>query len=155
MITSADTLERIRLECRSMVMTRALVNAGVTVVPIPAIDLVADIGILATMLPAISARFELDHDSVKKLEPHLAQRAFAVAAGLGNNVIGRFVTRRLVTQLLRRIGVRLATASIVRYVPLIGSAVAATISFGAMKLAGDAHVEDCYRTALALLDDWA
>lgn len=136
-----------------MVTTRALANAGVAVVPIPAIDLVADVGILATMLPAISARFELDHDSVQKLEPHLAQRAFTVAAGLGNNVIGRFVTRRLVAQLLRRLGVRFATASVARYVPVIGSAIAATVSFGAMKLAGDAHVEDCYRTAMALLED--
>ena len=32
-----------------------------------------------------------------------------------------------------------------------GSAVAATISFGAMKLVGNSHVEDCYKTALALL----
>jgi hypothetical protein len=29
--------------------------------------------------------------------------------------------------------------------------VAATISFGAMKLVGNSHVEDCYKTALALL----
>ena len=136
-----------------MVTNRALANAGVAVVPIPAIDLVADVGILASMLPAISARFKLDHDSIEKLDPQLAQRAFAVAAGLGNNVIGRFVTKRLVVSLLRRMGVRIATASVARFVPIIGSAVAASISFGAMKLAGDAHVEDCYRTALALLPD--
>ena len=74
-----------------------------------------------------------------------------IAAGLGNNVIGRFVTRRIVAQLLRRLGVRFATVAVARYVPFVGSAVAATVSFGAMKLAGDAHVEDCYRTACALL----
>lgn len=151
MITDRAELERIRRECKAMVTARALANAGVAVIPIPAIDLVADVGILATMLPAISARFELDHDSVAKLEPHIAQRVFTVAAGLGNNVIGRFVTRKLVARLLRRMGVRLATASVARYVPLIGSAVAASIGFGAMKLAGDAHVEDCYRASLALL----
>ncbi len=72
------------------------------------------------MLPAISARFELDHASVAKLDPHLAQRAFTIAAGLGNNVIGRFVTRRLVAQLLRRLGMRFAVASAARYVPVLG-----------------------------------
>jgi hypothetical protein len=36
-------------------------------------------------------------------------------------------------------------------VPFIGSAVAATISFGAMKLAGNAHIDDCYATAKTLL----
>ena len=48
-------------------------------------------------------------------------------------------------------GVRIATASVARYVPVLGSAIAATISFGAMKLAGNAHVDDCYRTARTLL----
>jgi len=41
---------------------------------------------------------------------------------------------------------RVATESVVRYVPFIGSAFAAFISFGAMKLAGNAGVEDRYRT---------
>jgi hypothetical protein len=43
-----------------------------------------------------------------------------------------------------------ATGSVAKYVPFIGSAVAATISFGAMKLAGNAHIDDCYATAEAL-----
>ena len=45
-----------------------------------------------------------------------------------------------------------AVASATSSPSVIGSAVAASLSFGAMKLAGDAHVEECYRTALALLE---
>ena len=74
-----------------------------------------------------------------------------IAASMGNNVIGRIVTRRLVTSLLRRMGVRIATGSIAKYVPLIGSAVAASISFGAMRAVGMAHIDDCYATAKALI----
>lgn len=136
-----------------MVTSRALASAGVVVVPIPLADLAADVGILATMLPAISARFELDHDTVQKMEPHLAQRVLVLASGMGNNLIGRIITKKLVAAMVRRMGVRIATASVARYVPLLGSAVAATLSFGAMKLAGDAHVEDCYRTAAALISE--
>ena len=134
-----------------MVTSRALASAGVVVVPIPLADIAADVGILATMLPAISARFGLDHDSVEKLDPHIAQRVLVLASGMGNNLIGRTITKKLVAGMIRRMGARIATASVARYVPLLGSAVAATISFGAMKLAGDAHVEDCYRTAAALI----
>ena len=134
-----------------MVTNRALAAAGAAVVPIPGADLVADIGLLSTMLPAISRAFELDHDSIEKLDPDIAQRVFVVAASLGNNVIGRIVTRKIAVRLLRRVGVRIASASVAKYVPVIGSAIAATIGFGAMKLAGNAHVEDCYRTACALL----
>lgn len=134
-----------------MVTRRSLAAAGAAVVPIPGADIVADVGLLADMLPKISAAFELDHDSVEKLDPEIAQRVLVVAASLGNNVIGRLVTRKLVVSLLRRVGVRVASTSVAKYVPVVGSVVAASIGFSAMKLAGNAHVEDCHRTALALL----
>ena len=51
----------------------------------------------------------------------------------------------------RRVGARVAVGSMAKFIPFAGSAVAATISFGAMKLVGNSHVEDCYKTALALL----
>lgn len=147
-------LDAIRDDCRRMVTRRAAISAGAAVVPVPGADLVADVGILKTMLPQISERFGLRDDQVEKMDATRAQQVLAIAAGMGNNVIGRAVTKRVVIALLRRMGIRVATASVARYVPFIGSAVAATISFGAMKLAGNAHIEDCYTTAktLARLD---
>jgi uncharacterized protein (DUF697 family) len=155
MIRTVAELDAIRRESRKMVTTRALMSAGAAVVPIPGADIVADVGLLSTMLPEISKRFGLDHDQVAQLEPHLAQRVFVLASSMGNTVIGRMVTKRVVVALLRRVGVRLATASAARYVPLLGSAVAATISFGAMKLVGNAHIDDCHRAATALIGEVA
>lgn len=150
-ITTIQELDRVRIECRRMVTKRSLAAAGAAVVPIPGADLMVDIGLLANMLPGISRAFELDHDSVEKLDPNIAESVFVIAAGLGNNLIGRLVTRKLILGLVRKIGVRTASVSVARYVPVIGSIVAASISFGAMKLAGNAHIDDCYRTARALL----
>jgi len=133
-----------------MVTKRALASASVAVVPIPGADLVADIGILTNLLPAISERFGLREEQIRKMDPSRAQQVLVIASSLGNNVIGRAVTKRMVVALLRRMGVRVATGSVAKYVPFIGSAVAATISFGAMKLAGNAHIDDCYATAEAL-----
>lgn len=151
MIATLTELDRIRDECRSLVTTRSLMSAGASVVPIPGADLIADIGLLTNVLPQISAKFELDHAQVARLEPHLAQQVLVIASSLGNNVIGRMVTKRVVIALLRRVGVRVAAASATKYVPLLGSVVAAALSFGAMKLVGNAHVDDCYKTARALL----
>ena len=151
MIQTLTELDHVRATCKRMVTTRSLAAAGAAVVPIPGADVVADIGLLADMLPRISAAFELDHEAVEKLDPDIAQRVFVVAASMGNNVIGRMVTRKLAVALLRRMGTRIAAGSVAKYVPVVGSAIAASIGFGAMKLAGDAHVEDCYRTARALL----
>ncbi len=153
MIQTLAELDRLRGECRQLVTKRALTAAGASVVPIPGVDIAADIGLLATMLPAISKRFELDHDAVDKLPADAAQRVFVLAAGMGNNLIGRMMTRTIAKAILRRVGKRVAVASVAKYVPVLGSAIAASIGFGAMKLAGDAHVEDCYRTARALIED--
>lgn len=151
MIATIPELDRLRAECHGMVTKRALMSAGAAVVPIPGADLLADIGLLTTLLPQISAMFELDHAQVEKLDPHIAQKVLVLASGMGNTLIGRTVSKRIVLALVRRVGARVATASVAKYVPLIGSAVAAGLSFGAMKLVGDAHVEDCYNTARALL----
>lgn len=53
--------------------------------------------------------------------------------------------------LLRRVGTRVATASAAKYVPIVGSGIAAAVSFGAMNLVGNSHIDDCYRTAKTLL----
>ena len=151
MIRSVAELDRVKAECKKLVTNRSLMSAGAAVIPIPGADIVADIGLLTTLLPDISKRFELDHDQVEKLEPQVAQKVFVLAASMSNNVIGRMVTKRMATALLRRIGMRAATASVAKYVPLVGSGIAAGISFGAMKLVGNSHIEDCYRTARALL----
>lgn len=153
MIRTLAELDAIRDECRKMVTQRSLVSAGAAVVPVPGADLVADVGLLTKMLPAISERFGLSEEQVRKMDPGRAQQVLVLASSLGNNFIGRIVTKRLVVAVLRRMGLRVATRSVARYVPLIGSAVAATVSFGAMKLAGNAHIDDCYRTARALLEE--
>ena len=151
MISTINELDRIRVECRSLVTRRSLMSAGVAVVPVPGADVVADVGLLTTLLPKISERFGLDHNQVAKLEPYLAQKVLVVASGMGNNVIGRMVTKKLVVRLLQRVGVRVATASVAKYVPVLGSLLAAGISFGAMKIVGNSHIDDCYETAKSLI----
>ena len=142
-----EDLDRIRAECKALVTKRALVSAGTAVIPIPAIDLIVDVNILTKLLPEISRRFGLDHDAVEKMEPHRAQQVLVAATSLGNTAIGRAVTRRLVAAILKRIGIRLVGAQAAKFVPILGQATAAGISFGAMKLAGDRHTDDCYETA--------
>ena len=151
MINDIAKLDQIRDDCRKMVTRRALISAGAAVVPIPGADLVADVGLLTNLLPAVSKRFELDHEKVEKLDPNRAQQILVIASSLGNGVIGRLVTKELVIKLLRRVGMRVATASAAKYVPVVGSALAGGLSFGAMKLVGNAHIDDCYKTARAMI----
>lgn len=145
-ITTIAELDRVRDEARKLVTKRALVSAGASVVPVPGADLIVDANILTKLLPEISSRFGLSERQVQALEPDRAKQVLLIAANLGNGVIGRSITRRVVTMLIRKVGARYAGKSLLRFVPFAGQVAAAGISFGAMKLVGNSHIDDCYET---------
>lgn len=142
-----EELDTLRDECKAMVTKRAGLSAGAAVLPIPGLDLGADIALLVELLPAINQKFGLGAEQVRGLDPKLQRIVLVGATSLGNNLIGKLVTRQLVMQALKSIGVRVTTRTAARFVPILGQALAASISFGAMKLLGNAHVEDCYKVA--------
>lgn len=142
-----EELDTLRDECKAMVTKRAGLSAGAAVLPIPGLDLGADIALLVELLPAINQKFGLGAEQVRGLDPKLQGIVLVAATSLGNNLIGKLVTRQLVMQALKSIGVRVTTRTAARFVPILGQALAASISFGAMKLLGNAHVEDCYKVA--------
>jgi uncharacterized protein (DUF697 family) len=145
-IKTLSDLDRVRDDARKLVTKRALVSAGAAAVPIPGADLIVDANILTRLLPDINARFGLSEQQVEALEPDRAKQIFLIAANLGNGAIGRSITRRIVTALVRRAAARYATKSVLRFVPFAGQVAAAGISFGAMKLVGNSHIDDCYET---------
>ena len=52
------------------------------------------------------------------------------------------MTREVVIKVLKTVGVRLSVKQAAKYVPFAGQAVAASLSFAALKTLGDRHVED-------------
>lgn len=145
--STLEELEALRAECKAMVTRRAGISAGAAVLPIPGLDLGTDLSLLVEMLPAINRRFGLTPEQIGGLDPHTKQIIFVATTGLGNTLIGRWVPRQLVTQTLQRLGVRVATKTVVKFVPIVGQALSASISFGAMKMLGNAHVDDCFEVA--------
>jgi uncharacterized protein (DUF697 family) len=150
--TTPDEIQRIAQLCRRDVARRALISAGATVVPLPGFDLAVDIGVLTTMLNDVNQAFGLTPEQIEALAP---QRQFTVYKAinlLGASAVGRLITREVVVLLARSLARRLATKTVLRYVPLAGQAIAATLSFAALKTLGDRHVADCVRVAQAALD---
>ncbi|MBS5838178.1 MAG: hypothetical protein KID05_03210 [Pseudomonas sp.] len=154
LIRSLAELDRIRDECKSMVTKRSAVSAGAAAVPIPGLDIGTDVALLVEMLPAINSKFGLTPQHIEQLDTRSKRLIVVAASGIGSEIIGKFVSRTLVMSLLRKMGVKVATKSITRFIPLVGQAVAATISFGVMKMVGNDHIEDCYQVCRqALLDE--
>lgn len=143
--TTLPQLEEIRQECRRIVSRRASMSAGATLLPIPLADIGADVGLLMEMIPTINRRFGLTPEQIDSLDPQVKRVLLVGVSSVGSEMIGRYVTRPLILQLVKRVGVRMGTKSTIRFVPIAGQLLAAGISFAAMRAIGNAHIDDCYR----------
>lgn len=150
--STARDIAQIASACRKLVTRRALISAGASIVPVPGIDIAVDITVLIRMLEDINQRFGLTPQQIEQLAPQRRLFAYKAAMGVGSALIGRMVTRELVIKLLKTVGVRLSVKQAAKYVPFAGQAVAASLSFAALKALGDRHVEDCMRVAETLID---
>lgn len=140
-------LDTIRDECRAIVNRRASLSAGAALIPLPGLDVGADIAILLKLLPKINERFGLGPDQIAGLDPETKRVVLVFVSSVGSSLIGRLVTRELVVKILLKLGVRVTTKGVVKFVPLLGQALSATISYGAMKMLGNRHIDDCHAVA--------
>lgn len=146
-------LAAVKRRCKTMVTKRALASAGAVLVPIPGIDVAADIAMLTQLIPAINYEFGLTPDQIERLSPRRKVVVYRAIVAFGGMMVGRVVTRELVLKALATVGMRVTTKTAARFVPIAGHAMSAGISFGAMKLVGEAHVRDCERVIASLMLD--
>lgn len=144
-------LDEIRDRCRALVTRRATVSAGAAIIPFPGLDVGTDIAILVRLLPQINEEFGLSPEQIESLDVDTKRTVMLFVSSVGSSFVGRMVTRRLVIGVLKTIGVRVTAKGIVKFVPLLGQAVSASISFGAMKMLGNQHIDDCYVVARGAL----
>jgi uncharacterized protein (DUF697 family) len=143
----AQDIQHIVERCRRLVTRRALLSAGASVVPLPGFDLMVDLGVLIRILHEVNAEFGLTPQQIEALTPARQYTVYKAINTLGASAVGRLITREVVALFARSVARRLATKSVLRFVPLAGTALAASISFVALKTLGDRHVADCARVA--------
>ncbi|OGB07447.1 MAG: hypothetical protein A3E25_11965 [Burkholderiales bacterium RIFCSPHIGHO2_12_FULL_69_20] len=145
-----DALARVAASCRKRVRQRALLAAGVAMVPVPGIDWVTDVGVLVKLLPEISAAFGLSAEQVERLAPDRRVVVYKAMSAGGSMVLGRVVTRQLVLTLLKAVGVRLTTQQAAKYLPVAGQVVSAALTFSALKYVCEQHIRQCEAVARQL-----
>ena len=148
---SPKEVEAVVRQCRRMVNKRALVAAGVAVVPIPGVDWVTDVAVLLKLIPAINRAFGLTPEQIERLAPDRRLVVYkAISAGSGM-LVGRLVTRELVVKLLKLVGVRLTTQQAAKYVPLAGQAISAVLTFSSLKFVCEQHIQQCVAVSRQLM----
>jgi uncharacterized protein (DUF697 family) len=138
-------------QCRRLVNKRALVAAGVAVVPIPGIDWITDVAVLLKLLPEINRAFGLTPEQIERLAPDRRVVVYKAISAGGGMLVGRLVTRDLIIRLLKLVGVRLTTQQAAKYVPIAGQAVSAVLTFSSLKFVCEQHIQQCVAVARQLM----
>ncbi len=60
-------LETIRQDCRRLASRKARISAGAAIVPLPLLDVAADVRLLSGLLPEITERFGLSPEKIKEM----------------------------------------------------------------------------------------
>ena len=143
-------LQAVAARCRKQVTRSAALAAGVSIVPLPGIDWVADVGLLMRLLPKINAEFGLSPVQIEQLAPDRRLVVYKAISAAGGLLVGKIVTRELVLRLVQMVGVRLTAQQAAKYVPLAGQAVSAVLTFTALKFVCEQHIQQCIAVARQL-----
>ena len=144
-------IEAVVRQCRRLVNKRALLAAGVAVVPIPGVDWVTDVAVLLRLIPEINRAFGLTPEQVERLAPDRRLAVYKAVSAGGGLLVGKLVTRELVITLLKLVGVRLTTQQAAKYVPIAGSAVSALLTFSSLKFVCEQHIQQCVSVSRQLM----
>ncbi|MBB3176257.1 hypothetical protein [Variovorax sp. Sphag1AA] len=132
---------------RRVLSRKAMMAAAVGAVPVPGLDWAADATLLSRVIPQISAEFGLSVTQLDRLAPYDRERIQKAAGAVGALLVGRLVTRELLIKLARHAGVKLTAQQAAKYVPIVGQAVSATLSYAALRALGELHIKDCVKVA--------
>lgn len=148
---SPKEIEAVVRHCRRLVTKRALVAAGVAMVPIPGVDWITDVAVLMKLIPEINHAFGLTPEQVERLAPDRRLVVYKTISAGGGLLVGRLVTRDLIIKLLKLVGVRLTTQQAAKYVPIAGQAVSAALTFSSLKFVCEQHIQQCVAVSKQLM----
>lgn len=132
---------------RKLLNKRAMVAAAASAVPVPGLDWAVDAAMLSRLIPEINREFGLTPQQLDRLEPKKRDQVQKAVTLVGSVLIGKFISRDLVIKAATKIGVRLTTKQIAKYVPLAGQIVSAAVGYAAIRYLGEEHMKDCIRVA--------
>ena len=140
-------LEAAKVRARKRLTRTAAIASAAAIIPLPGIDIAVDAGALLKLIPEINREFGLTPDQIDKLSPNKQLIVYKAIVAVGGAMVGKLITRELVIEALKVVGVRLTVKQAAKYVPLAGQALSMAIGFAAMQYVGRQHIKECARVA--------
>jgi uncharacterized protein (DUF697 family) len=132
---------------RKLLNKRAMVAAAASAVPVPGLDWAVDAALLSKLIPEINKEFGLTPQQLDQLEPNKREQVQKAVTMVGSVLIGKLISRDLVLKAATKIGMRLTSKQLAKYVPFAGQIVAAAVGYAAIRYFGEEHMKDCIRVA--------
>jgi uncharacterized protein (DUF697 family) len=147
MASNDEALKAAVKRSRKLLNKRALTAAAASAMPIPGLDWAMDAALLSRLIPEINDQFGLTPEQLDRLDPTKREQVQKAVTLVGSVLIGKFISRDLVITAATKIGMRLTTKQLARFVPFAGQIVSAAIGYGAIRYLGEEHMKDCIRVA--------
>jgi uncharacterized protein (DUF697 family) len=138
-----EELEIVTRDCKKLVNKAALVSAGGGSLPVPVLDVAVDISILLRVLPEINERFGLSNDQVSQYDDQFKILVYNFIKTAGAKLAGKVISKELILTILKKMGIRIASKQVIKYIPIAGTLISAGISFAAMKIICNYHIKEC------------
>ena len=142
---NADEIEAAKARSRRRLTRTAAVASAASIIPLPGIDIAVDAAALIRLIPEINREFGLTPEQIEQLSPNKQLVIYKAIVAVGGAMIGKLITRELVIEALKAVGVRLTVKQAAKYVPLAGQALSVAIGFAAMQYVGRQHIRESAR----------
>ena len=147
MASEDEALQAAVKRSRKLLNKRAMMAAAASAVPIPGLDWAVDAALLSKLIPEINKEFGLSPLQLDQLSPHKREQVQKAVTMVGSVLVGKLISRDLVIKAATKIGMRLTTKQLAKYVPFAGQMVAAAVGYAAIRYLGEEHMKDCIRVA--------
>ena len=144
-ITSLEQLDDIKSGCESSIKEYALGSAVTGLVPVPGLDIAADIGLMIKMFLSLRGRYSLDNVNASDFSHYVALSSFA-------NEVFQYVTKEGIITFLTKYGAKaIGKKTATKYIPIIGQAIAAYTGFKLTEAMGIQYSSNCYNLCREIL----
>jgi hypothetical protein len=134
-----------RARSRARLTRTAALASAASAIPVPGLDIAVDAGALIKLIPEINLEFGLTPEQIEALSPNKRVIIYKAITAVGGAMVGKLITRELVIEALKAVGVRLTVKQATKFLPIAGQALSVAIGFAAMQYVGRMHIRECER----------
>jgi predicted GTPase len=142
-----ELLQKKRRAAEEVVWRYSLIAAANGLNPIPGLDISVDLGLLTAMATQIIGAYGLRDDQINYSMRGKLEAGAIIAIRQIAKPVAEFLAKEAIMIFLKELGATITAKSIVKWVPFVGQAVAASLGYKLTSYFGSQLIDDCEKAA--------